>query len=181
LKNHKSQKPHAEFHLVRCKRRPEFVGLVVGLIALVGCGVATQAEIPLSSVAKEIEARGYRVQQRSSLPPNNWEIAKFRLRRKVAVTFKAEKPLPNERENYYCRFILFEETYDSHDEALARLSEIHEISPDAPVEERHDSALREGFVVDRTVYFLQTDAVMFFPEVQRLTKLLASKRSTATS
>lgn len=91
---------------MRRKRIPEFVALAFALQVVAGCGVATQAEIPLSSVAKEIEARGYRVQKRSSLPPNDWEISEFRLRSKVAVTFKAEKPLPNDTDNYYCRFIL---------------------------------------------------------------------------
>jgi hypothetical protein len=172
LQKHKAQKTLAEFHVVRRKRIPEFVSLVVVLMAVVGCGVVTQAEIPLSSVAKEIEARGYRVQKRTTLPPTDWEVSELRLLSKVAVTFKADKPLPNETDNYYCRFILFEETYDSHKDALGRLDRLHEISPDAPVEEEHNRALRSGFVVDRTVYILQTDAVIFFPEVQQLTKLL---------
>ena len=105
MKNHNAQKPLAEFYVVLQKRIPEFVALAFALL-VVGCGAATQAEIPLSSVAKEIETRGYRVQKRSSLPPDDWEISEFRLRNKVAVTFKAEKRLPNETDNYYCRFIL---------------------------------------------------------------------------
>ena len=161
---------------MRQKRIPEFVALTVALLAVVGCGAATQAEIPLSSVAKEIEARGYRVQKRSSLPPDDWEISEFRLRSKVAVTFKAEKPLPNETDNYYCRFILFEETYDSPNDARVRMERLREISPNADVEDRHNSPLRAGFVVDRTVYILQTDAEIFLPEVQRLSKSLASER-----
>ena len=162
---------------MRQKRIWKFVALAFALLAVVGCGVATQAEIPLSSVAKEIETRGYRVQKRSSLPPDDWDISEFRLRSKVAVTFKAEKPLPNETENYYCRFVLFEETYDSPNDARVRMDRLREISPDAPVEDRHNSPLRAGFVVDRTVYILQTDAVIFLPEVQQLTKLLAASRT----
>ena len=162
---------------VRPKRIPLFVSLAFALMTVVGCGAVTQVEVPLSSVAKEIEARGFRIEKRASLPPNDWEISNFRLRIKVAVTFKAEKPLPNESDNYYCRFILFEETYDSPNDARRRLEQLHEISPDAPVEDRHNSALRAGFVVDRTLYTLQTDAMMFFPEVKELTKLLAASRT----
>jgi|SRR5215213_488845 len=150
-----------------------WLGMIV--TAIWACGVST--EIPLGPVAKEIEARGYSAQKRFASPPSNWEISKFRMRNRVVVAFKAKQPLPNENENYYCRFSLAEETYDSENDARQRLAQLHNIFPDGPYEDEYTRALREGFVVDRTLYILQTDASIFQPEIRRLSKILASLRT----
>src|ERR1051325_11067541 len=97
-------------------RFKQLMCLAVIAMAVVGC-----VRRPLSLVAKEIQARGYRVRESSAPPPTDWERSRFRMRSKVVVSFKAEQPLPNERENYYCRFSLAEETYDSNDDARQRL------------------------------------------------------------
>lgn len=155
------------------RRIPQFVSLALAIIVVSGCRTGTQAEIPLSSVAKEIQAQGYRVQKSFSLPPTEWEISKFRIRKKVLVAFKAEQPLPNENDKYYCRFSLAEETYDSGNDASQRLAQLHDAFPDGPVEDEYTRVMREGFIVDRTLYILQTDAAKFLPEIRRLTKQLA--------
>src|ERR1041385_6006711 len=116
---------------MRYKRIPQLIALAFAAIAAVNCGARS---IPLSSVAKEIEARGYRVQKSFALAPTDWEISRFRLRSRVMVAFKAEQPLPNEREKYYTRFSLAEETYDSTADARQRLDHLHDETPNAPAE-----------------------------------------------
>jgi hypothetical protein len=50
---------------MRFERILPFVGLAIALVAVCGCrAVTAPAETPLSSVAKEIQARGYRVQKK---------------------------------------------------------------------------------------------------------------------
>ena len=159
---------------MRFKRIPHFLSLALALSAVLGCG--TRAEIPLSSIAKEIEALGYRPQKSFALPPTDRERSKFRMRNRVVVAFRAEQPLPNENEKYYCRFSLAEETYDSGNDARQRLGQLHDALPDGPVEDQYTRVLREGFVVDRTLYILQTDADIFLPEIRRLTRRLAASR-----
>ena len=155
------------------KRIPTFVVLAIAVMAAWGCSART-AEIPLSPVAKEVQARGYRAEKSYTLPPSAWEISTFRLRNRVMVAFKAEKPLPNERETYYVRFSLAEETYDSSADAQQRLDHLHDATQGGPVEDEYTRVMREGFVVDHTLYILQTDAAKFLPEIRRLTKTLAA-------
>ena len=93
------------------------------------------------------------------------------------VAFKAEQPLPNEREKYYTRFSLAEETYDSTADARQRLDHLHDETPNAPAEDEYNRVMRDGFVVDHKLYVLQTDASIFLPEIERLTKTLAASRT----
>ena len=153
-----------------------FVALALTLTSVAGCRAS---EVPLSDVAKEIRSRGYRAQKSFAVSPTDWERSKFRMRSKVMVAFKAEQPLPNETENYYCRFSLNEETYDSVDDARQRLNQLHDTFPDGPFEDQYTRVLREGFVDGNTLYMLQTDAAIFLPEVRRLTKSLAASRRSA--
>lgn len=155
----------------------QLVSLTTIIVMAFGCRLLTQIEIPLSSVAKEIQARGYRAEKSFANPPTSWETSKFGMRSRVVVAFKAEKPLPNETEKYYCRFSLAEETYDSVNDARQRLAQLHDEFPDGPHEDQYTRVLREGFIVDRTLYILQTDAAIFLPEIRRLTKTLAVSRT----
>jgi hypothetical protein len=96
------------------------------------------------------------------------------MRSKRSFSFRADQPLPNSRD-YYTRFSLFEETYDSADDARHRLANLHLPSPDGPAEERHYlSFMRTGFLMGNVTYVLQTDAFVFWDEVQRLAKELAN-------
>jgi len=95
------------------------------------------------------------------------------MRRKQVTSFRANERLPNETENYYVRFSFTEETYDSKEDAINRLTQLHKEFPDGPWEDEYSRAMREGFLIDRTAYILQTDAAIFWPEIKRLTKLLA--------
>ena len=95
------------------------------------------------------------------------------MRRKQVTSFRANERLPNETENYYVRFSFTEETYDSKEDARLRLTQLHKEFPDGPWEDEYSRAMREGFLIDRTAYILQTDAAIFWPEIKRLTKLLA--------
>lgn len=155
--------------------KPVFLWTI--MMAVCSCGLRTRTESPLSSVAKEIEARGYRAQESFVRPPTEWEISRFRMRNRVVVVFRAEQPLPNETKEYYCRFSLAEETYDSDNDARQRLIQLHDLFPDGPVEDEYTRVLREGFIVDRTLYILQTDAAIFLPEIRRLSNILAASRT----
>ena len=130
--------------------------------------------IPLTPVAQEIERRGYHAISSKVVTPNAWETSTFRLRDKRAFSFRANKPFANSP-NSYCRFQLFEESYDSADDARRRLANIHLADPNGPGEEfDYLSAMRGGFRVGNVAYVLQTDASMFWEEVQRFTKELAA-------
>lgn len=167
------------------KRITQVVALTLALTAIIGCRTRTQTqtqtEVPLSSVAKEIQALGYGARQSIAVPPEDWEISRFRLRSKVLVAFRAEQRLPNESDNYYVRFSLSEETYDSTEDARRRLDQLHDEYPEAASENQYTRVLREGFIIDRTTYVVQTDAAIFLPEIRRLTKTLATSRKAAHS
>lgn len=88
-------------------------------------------------------------------------------------SFRANQPEPGTRD-HFCRFSLFEETYDSPDDARNRLANVHLPSPDGPAEERdYLSAMRTGFRVGNVAYVLQTDASAFWDKVKRFAKELA--------
>lgn len=151
--------------------------LALAVMTLCGCGARKQAEIPLSAVAKDIQSRGYRVQKSFVKPPTDWEVSRFGIRNRTMVAFKAEQPMPNERDAYYCRFSLSEEAYDSNADARQRLAHLHDDVPGASVEEEYVRVLSEGFVVGSTLYVLQTDVSKFHPEIQQLTKALAASHT----
>ena len=174
--------------LMKLTPGPKSVWLTIVLISLVGCTSRTtspnaeppQDAYPMSSVAREIQGHGYRAGKRLVLPPTTWEISKFRMRSKRVVAFRAEQPLPNENETYYCRFSFSEETFDSNEDARQRLAQLHDPWPDGPVEDQYTRVLRDGFRVGSTVYILQTDAAIFLNEIQRLTKILAAATEGAS-
>ena len=152
--------------------------LTIALALVSGCHVKrpsrSQEPSPLTPVVQEIERRGYLAKESRVVPPTPWEISTFRMRSKRFFSFRAEQPLPNARDTY-CRFSLAEETYDSVDDARQRLANLHRASPDGTAEEAdYTSTMRAGFRVGNLTYVLETDALIFWDEVQRLTKALAS-------
>jgi hypothetical protein len=152
--------------------------LTIALALVSGCHVKrpspNQELSPLTPVAQEIERRGFLAKESRVVTPTSWEISAFRMRSKRFFSFRAEQPLPNARDTY-CRFSLAEETYDSVDDARQRLANLHRASPDGPAEEEdYTSTMRAGFRVGNVTYVLQTDASIFWDEVQRLTEALAS-------
>ena len=157
--------------------------LTIALALVSGCHVErasrNQELSPLTPVAQEIERRGYLAKESRVVPPTPWEINTFRMRSKRSFSFRAEQPLPNAPDTY-CRFSLAEETYDSVDDARQRLANLHRASPDGPAEEEdYTSTMRAGFRVGNVTYVLQTDALIFWDEVQSLTKALASSTQGA--
>lgn len=145
--------------------------VTLALALLFGCHADSPQIAPLTPVAQEIQRRGYQVKKRLILSPTAWEVATFRMRSKRSFSFRANQPLPNER-NTYCRFSFYEETYDSVEDAKQRLSDLHRPSPDAE-DDRYVRAMRTGFRVGPVTYVLETDAIIFWDEVQRLGKALA--------
>src|SRR5438045_1426075 len=128
---------------------------------------------PLTPVAQEIQRRGYHAKESLIVPPTPWEVSTFRMRSKRFFSFRADQPLPNARDTY-CRFSLFEETYDSVDDARERLANLHLPSPDTPEDNEYARVMRIGFRVGAVAYVLQTDAIVFWDELQRFGKELAN-------
>jgi len=160
------------------------IGWIFLLFALIACRARTnrfsgppEIPAPLSAVGNVLESQGYRANKCITVNPTAWEANKFRLRGKQLTTFKAEQRLPNETENYFVRFSLAEETYDSADDARQRLTQLHKEFADGPWEDEYSRTMRDGFLIDRTAYILQTDAAIFWPEIKRLTKVLLESRA----
>ena len=157
--------------------------LVIASALLSGCHAKrtrnSPEPSPLTPIAQDIQRRGYRANESLVVPPTPWEVSTFRMRSRRFFSFRAEQPLPNEREKYYCRFSLTEETYDSVDDARQRLANLHRVFPDGPREDEYMLTMRTGFHVGTIVYVLQTDAAIFWGEVQRLNKSLASSTNGA--
>lgn len=152
--------------------------LAFGLAFIAGCQSKRSADArqqsPVTPVAQEIERRGYHAKESLIVSPSAWEISTFRMRGKRVFSFRANRPEPGTT-NYFCRFSLFEETYDSADDARHRLANVHLPAPDGPAEERdYLSTMRTGFRVGNITYILQTDASAFWDEVQRVAKDLAN-------
>jgi hypothetical protein len=156
--------------------------LIFTLALLFGChakrSVDTQQSAPLTPVAQEIQRRGYHAKESLIVPPTAWEVSTFRMRSKRFFSFRADQSLPNTRDTY-CRLVLFEETYDSVDDARQRLTNLHRSSPDSPEGDEYVRAMRTGFRVGAVAYVLQTDAIIFWDEVQRLAKALANSTQDA--
>jgi hypothetical protein len=152
--------------------------VLVALALIVGChakrsGDARQ-QLPLTPVAQEIQRRGFHAKESFVVPLTPWEISTFRMRSKRSVSFRADQPQPGSRD-YFCRFSLFEETYDSAADARHRLANLHLANPDGPEGERdYLSLMRTGFRIGNVTYVLQTDAIIFWDEVQRFAKELAN-------
>jgi len=159
------------------------ISLLLVLFALIGCRATTSrraeaTEIPaaLSAMGNDLESQGYQARKCVTVRPTAWEANKFRMRNKQVTSFKAKERLPNETENYFVRFSFAEETYDSKDDAISRLAQLHKEFSDGPWEDEYTRAMREGFLIGRTAYILQTDSAIFWPEIKRLTKLLSESR-----
>ena len=152
--------------------------LTLALVLVAGCRskqpTNPRQQPPLSPIAQEIQRRGYHVKESSIVLPTAWEISTFRMRTKRVFSFRADQPEPGPG-NYYVRFSLLEETYDSTDDARHRLANVHLASPEGSEMERdYLSAMRTGFRVGNVTYILQTDASAFWGEVQRFAKELAA-------
>ena len=130
-------------------------------------------ESPLTPVAQEVERRGYHAKESFMEAPTPWEGSTFRMRSKRSVSFRANHPQGGTG-NYFVRFWFFEETYDSIEDAGNRLANLHLRSPDADAQvNEYDRVMRSGFRVGTTVYFLQTDAIIFWGETRSFAKELA--------
>ncbi|HEY5883612.1 MAG TPA: hypothetical protein VIT88_02950 [Pyrinomonadaceae bacterium] len=145
--------------------------LLVSLL-LIGCNghskqPAKPLQSPLTPVAQEIQRRGYHVKESLIVPPTLWEVSTFRMRSKRSFAFRSDQPQSG-TSDYFVRFRFFEETYDSIEDARHRLANLHMWSPDASAEvNEYDRVMRSGFRVGTVVYFLQTDAIVFWDEVKR--------------
>jgi hypothetical protein len=145
------------------------------LVFALALGVGCTNKIALTSVAEEVQRRGYHVKESASEKPTDWQKSKFRMRSKKMFSFRADQPVPNARDTY-CRFKLFEETFDSAADAEARLTQLHLADPTGSAEEQHYlSAMREGFRIGNVTYVFQTDAAIFWDEIKRLTKELSPR------
>ena len=155
--------------------------LIIASTLLFGCHAKRSADTrqpsPLTPVAEEIQRRGYHAKESLIVSPTAWEVSTFRMRSKRFFSFRANQPLPNARDTY-CRFSFFEETYDSVDDARQRLANLHTPSPDGESDE-YIRTMRAGFRVGAVTYVLQTDAIIFWDEVQRLARALADSTSGA--
>jgi hypothetical protein len=136
----------------------------------VGRSQSGRDQSPLSPIAQEIQRRGYEVKERLTAPPTSWEVTTLRLHSKRSVSFRANQPQGGAG-NYFVRFWFFEETYDSIEDAEHRLANLHLPSPDADAEvNEYGRVMRSGFRVGTVVYFLQTDAIVFWDDMQRFAK-----------
>jgi len=127
---------------------------------------------PLTAVAQEIERRGYSAKESSIVAPAAWEVSAFRMRGKQVSSFRANQPQAGGTD-YFCRFKFFEETYDSVEDARHRLANLHLPRPEAGEENEYERVMRSGFRIGSVIYFLQTDAIIFWDEVRRFAKEIA--------
>src|SRR2546425_2803796 len=123
--------------------------LTLALVLTTACYTKRSADArqpsPLTPVAQEIQRRGYHAKESLIVSPTAWEISTFRMRTKRVFSFRATQPEPG-TSNYYCRFSLFEEMYDSADDARHRLANVHLPAPDGPEGDRdYLSVMRTGY------------------------------------
>src|SRR6266480_6373458 len=122
--------------------------LTLALVLTTACHAKRSADArqssPLTPVAQEIQRRGYHAKESLVVAPTSWEASTLRMRSKRFFSFRADQPLPNSRD-YYCRFSLFEETYDSVDDARHRLANLHVAAPDGPGVDEYRLGMRTGF------------------------------------
>jgi hypothetical protein len=148
---------------------------VILAVVIVSCSdsqrsVTPAEQLSLTPIAQEIQRHGYHAKESHVVPPTTWEIDTFRMRFKRSFSFRADAPQTGTRD-YFVRFWFFEETYDSIEDARNRLVQLHLPSPDADAQvNEYDRVMRSGFRVGTVVYFLQTDAIVFWDDLKRVAK-----------
>ena len=129
---------------------------------------------PSATFKKQEEALiswGYQIKQRHEPMPTKWEQETFKLQGKKSIFVKHKTPMPEEANTYY-RFTLTEESYPDEMRAKHRLENLFQKPPDFDEQERYSFGLRKGYRHHRFVYVIETDALLFEKELQRLAREL---------
>jgi hypothetical protein len=102
--------PALDSRFVNQRSKSHVACLLLVVIVTTGCRSKRAANVqqmaPLTTVAQEIERRGYHAKESSIVAPTAWEVSTFRLRGKQVSSFRANQPQAGSSD-YFCRFIFF--------------------------------------------------------------------------
>jgi hypothetical protein len=130
--------------------------------------IADSSIVPTS----KLKSWGYRTKSTESPKQTKWEKNQFG----KATIFKQQIKGINEyskgTKTYY-RFTLTKETYQNYQKAQDRIKKLFSTPPGVSTKMYPELVLREGFAVDKVVYIVSTDVMMFsYKELPKVTKLL---------
>lgn len=112
----------------------------------------------------------YRVKSQSEESPTDWEKEQFQMLSKRLYRVKRTTAHKSNRQ-LFPRFEVVEEIYADEEKAVARFRRIREKPPNLNIE-RREYWMVNGFRAGEKVYFISTDAVIFYEGLGELTQKL---------
>ena len=109
--------------------------------------------------AKVFEKLDYKVKEFSENSPDDWHKSQFQTLWAINYRVKRRTSV-KEQTKTFPRYTVIEEVYETEELASKRLERIHEKPPNLPIEQL-EYWIVTGFQNKKTVYFIQTDSVLF--------------------
>jgi hypothetical protein len=144
--------------------------LVVGFIVFVVVVCGGCSSVPSAEIEEFLGRQGFDAEV-SHPAVSSWESQTFNMSKKEQWEAGSRAEVPNWRGAYY-RFTIVKESYQSQQEASARLSRIDEKPPGLTPEDDKAFPLREGFNVDNEVYIVSCRVSMFHEHMKEFTREL---------
>lgn len=144
--------------------------LVIAFIVLAAVICGSCSSVPSADIESFLAQQGFDAEV-SHPSVSSWESQTFNLSKKERWEAKSRAEVPNWRGAYY-RFTVVKESYQSQQEASARLSRLHEKPPGLTPDDDKAFPLREGFNVDNDVYVVSCRVSMFHEHMQEFTREL---------
>lgn len=112
----------------------------------------------------------YRVESRSEASPTVWEKEQFQMSGKRIYKVKRTTAMKDNKQ-FFPRFEVVEEIYADEEKAVARVNRIGEKPPHLSGE-RTEYWMVDGFRKKEKVYFISTDAAIFYADLGKFTEKL---------
>lgn len=143
---------------------------VIAFIVLVAVICGSCSSVPSAEIESFLAQQGFDAEV-SQPSVSSWESQIFNLSKKEHWEAKSRAEVPNWRGAYY-RFTIVKESYQSQQEASARLRRLHEKPPGLTPDDDKAFPLREGFNVDNNVYVVSCRVSMFHEHMKAFTREL---------
>ncbi len=135
--------------------------LSLSIISFSFFSVSNYAQNKPDILTKKFVGIGYEVKSKESKIPTKWDKEQFQMLSKQVYKIKRQKPMKGDWNNVYPRFEVVEEVYENEEKAETRNRRIAEKPPNLPVE-REEYWMVSGFQHGKKVYFISTDAIVFY-------------------
>jgi hypothetical protein len=144
--------------------------LVLAFIVFVTVVCLGCSSVPSAEIEEFLAKQGFDAEV-SHPSVSVWESQTFNLAKKEQWEAKSRAEVPNWSGAYY-RFTIVKESYQSQQDATARLSRLREKPPGLTPEDDKAFPLREGFNMGNEVYIVSCRVSMFHEHLKEFTREL---------